>query len=222
MSLDRITFALLLLGVAGCRDRGGDAAVASDASDDASTTAADPSGDSGTTGAPDEPKQAASLRASVKRKAPDVYARDLSRALGLGTDELCLELSQYDCTSSHRIALGGVDPYDRAVYEPLAEPGISSPLAIDRIALSACGERVTRDLAGEGLVFAELADGTASADDRAAIVDRLVLRLLRRPAEPHELEAIAALADDPNIPDARTWGQLACFAIATTLENVFY
>lgn len=222
MFLDRITILAVVALLAGCRDRGGDDVVASgtddgDATDESSSTA-----DTGDSGEPDEPMQAASQRASVKRKAPEAFARDLSRGLGIGESALCLELSLYDCTAAHRIALGGVDPYDRAVYEPLAEPGISSPLAIDRIALGACGERVARDFAGEQQMFGEITDGTATPEERALVAERLVRSLLRRTGEPHEIEAIVALADHPAVPDARTWGQLACFAVATTLENVFY
>jgi hypothetical protein len=225
--LDRITLLALMVALAGCRDRGDDDVVASGTGDEMSTgesTAAntwDPA-DTGDTGEPDTPTQAASQRASLKRKSPDAFARDLSRGLGIGTDALCLELSRYDCTGAHRIALGGVDPYDRAVYEPLAEPGISSPLAIDRIALGACGERVARDFAGEQQMFAEIADGDATPQERALVAERLIRSLLRRAGEPHEIEAIVALADDPAVHDARMWGQLACFAVATTLENVFY
>lgn len=230
MFLSRIVLGTALLfaatTIAACRDRGDDDAVASDTTggppgDPSSSTPGD-TGDPDDTGEPDAPTQAASLHAGVKRKAPEVYARDLAAALELDVADLCRELSLYDCTDAHRIALGGVAPYERAVYEPLAEPGIGSPLAVDRIALSACGERVARDLAGDPRLFAEIVDGDATSDDRAVIVDRLVLRLLRRTIEPHEREALVALADDPSIPDLRTWGQLACFAVATTLENVFY
>ena len=71
-------------------------------------------------------------------------------------------------------------------------------------------------------MFAEIADGEATPEERAVVAERLIRSLLRRAGEPHEIEAIVALADDPAVPDARTWGQLACFAVATTLENVFY
>ncbi|MCA9711935.1 MAG: hypothetical protein KDK70_39225, partial [Myxococcales bacterium] len=157
-------------------------------------------------------------------KGGERYARDLAAALELPRDELCTELGLYDCVGEvHRIALGGVEPYEQAVFEPLPEPGVSSPIAVDRIALSACGERVEREFQDGSLeLLAELMQGEPDAAARAAVAQRLYRRLLRRDGEPREIEAVVGLWDDLPQPDARTWAQLSCFAIATTLENLFY
>lgn len=223
------TLALLCaLSLAACRSDGGaggpdgtDTDGTSTSETSAASEAADETG--ADSGGPEEPAQAPSARAGVKRKAPDGYARDLAAALELPPDELCRELSTFDCVDTHRIALGGVAPYDLAVYEPLPEPGVSSPIAVDRIALAACGERWERDAANGSLeLFAELMTGEPDEAARAAVAGRLYRRLLRRDAEPRELEAVVDLWDELDEPDPRAWAQLSCFAIATTLENLFY
>lgn len=222
---------LCALTLAACRSDGGaDGADGTDtdgpageatAADSDETESADETG--ADSDEPPEPAQAPSSRAGVKRKAPGTYARDLAASLEIPPDELCRELSSFDCVDTHLIALGGVEPYELAVYEPLPEPGVSSPIAVDRIALSACGERWDRDAANGSLeLFAELIEGEADADARAAVAERLYRRLLRRDGEPREIEAVVGLWDDLPEPDARTWAQLSCFAIATTLENLFY
>ena len=169
------------------------------------------------------PAQASSTRAGVKPKAPDTYARDLASSLALPLDALCLEFSTIDCIEAHRIALGGVAPYDAAIYEPMAEPGVSSPIAVDRIALSACGERIAREFSGDDVgLIAELVAGDTSEGARQAVATRMFRRLLRRDGEPHELRAVVELWNELPEPTGPAWAQLSCFAVATTLENLFY
>lgn len=239
MFRNRSTLMLLLaLSLTACRsDGGGDGNGGTDtdgpatATDSADSDAVDETGDDSDDSDdpddpdpdPEEPAQAPSTRAGVKRKAPSAYARDLAASLEIPPGELCRELSSFDCVDTHLIALGGVEPYDLAVYEPLPEPGVSSPIAVDRIALSACGERWERDVANGSLeLYAELMEGDTDPSARTAVAQRLIRRLLRRDGEPREIEAVVALWDDLPEPDARTWAQLSCFAIATTLENLFY
>ncbi len=223
--------ACLALGLPACGGGGG----GGQGSDTDGSTGADPTaGDEGETGAdptadddgsgdpPAEPQQAPSARANVKPKAPGVFAQDLAGALELPAGDLCLELSSIDCFSAHNIALGGVDPYDSAVFEPLPEPGVSSPIAVDRIALSACGERVARDFGGDAVLFAEIRGGASDADDRRAVVERLYQRLLRRDGEPEEVQAVVDLWDALPEQDSEIWAQLSCFALATSIENLFY
>ena len=181
-------------------------------------------GESGDTGEdPSEgPEQAPSARANVKPKVPGVLAADLAASLELSTDALCQELSSIDCFAAHDIALGGVDPYESAVFDPLPEPGVSSPIAADRIALSACGERVARDFDGDPVLFAEIRDGADDPEARAVVAERLYIHLLRRDGEPREVQALVDFWDALPEQDAETWAQLSCFALATSLENLFY
>jgi hypothetical protein len=178
---------------------------------------------------PPEPAQAPSSTPRVKFKGPTRLANDLSRALELDRDELCHELSSYDCFETHNIALGGVEAYDLGVHEPLDEPGVSSPIAADRIALSACGERAALDFGdpGAAVVFVEIANDPAQADPESleAAGARLYRRLLRREPEARELGALVAFYDEIPTTDparAESWAHLSCFALATMLENLFY
>jgi len=172
--------------------------------------------------APDEPRQAASSRANVKPKVPGVLAADLAGSLQLPLESLCQELSSIDCFAAHNIALGGVAPYESAVFDPLPEPGVSSPIAADRIALSACGERVARDFGGDAVLFAEIEGGADDPQARTAVAERLYVHILRRDGEPQEVQALVDLWDALPEHDAKTWAQLSCFALATSLENLFY
>ena len=61
---------------------------------------------------------------------------------------MCLELSKYDCNNdAFRITLGGVEPQNMLMYQPLEQAAMTAPIAVDRVALHACIERVSRDQA---------------------------------------------------------------------------
>lgn len=186
----------------------------------------------GDDGAPQNPPgsvtQPASTKARVKRKSPALLAGDLGQALGLPRAELCAELGSHDCFETHEILLGGVEPYKLRIDEPLPVPSVASPMAVDRIVLTACGERAARDFEApaEAVVFAEVA-AADKAPDRAALAaasGRLYERLLARPAEGKEVDALVGFYDelDTSAQPGRDWAQLACYAVATTTEFLFY
>lgn len=171
-----------------------------------------------------------SHKARVKFKGGERYARDLAAALDVERGELCLELGRFDCvTEVHGIALGGVEPYDKGIDEPLPVAPVSAAIAVDRVALSACTARVDADL--EDPAAAVIFGGLLRAEEpsRAAlegVAADLVDRILRRDATPDEVAAIAdfyaeveAETDDAAV---RAFGQLSCFAVATMLEALFY
>lgn len=172
--------------------------------------------------------QPASTRARVKRKSPALLAGDLAQALDLQRAELCLELGTHDCFETHDILLGGVEPYRLRIDEPLAVPSVAAPMAVDRIVLTACGERAARDLAdpGSAVIFAELAAAGAADDPdaRAAGARRLYERLLARAARGEEVDALVDFHEElaGSAQPARDWAQLACYAVATTTEFLFY
>jgi hypothetical protein len=174
---------------------------------------------------PDGVAQPASSRARVKRKSPALLASDLGQSLDLARVDLCRELGSHDCFEAHDVLLGGVEPYELRVDEPLATPTVAAPMAVDRIVLSACGERVARDFAepDAAVVFAEVAAGTPGDDARAAVAKRLYERLLARPARSSEIDALVAFHAELGAgAEARDWAQLACYAVATTTEFLFY
>lgn len=186
---------------------------------------------------PDPPQppagpQPASPTARVKFKGTQRMANDLAQGLDLSTQDLCKELGAYDCFSAHGIVLGGVEPYRLRIDEPLPEAPVTGPMAVDRVVLSACGERAARDFAdpGQAVLFAEVAadagagGNAASAESRAAVARRLYERLLARVPQQAEIDALVAFGDDMagSTAPARDWSQLACYAVATTTEFLFY
>ena len=107
-----------------------------------------------------------------------------------------------------------------------------TPIAIERIALTGCRNRVDADLAGSPLIFKDVAvneDGTLADVDSpavAAAIDELYKRFTLRRATEEEvahLRGLYAEALEINEPNpARAWGIASCFAVATSLESLFY
>jgi hypothetical protein len=158
----------------------------------------------------------------VHFRGPERYAADLSAALEVPADALCRELGRYDCTVTHAVTLGGIEPYRSGIYEPTVPRSASAAGASERLALSACEARVGRDFEAPeaALVFGPLARGDASDEARRAVARDLYRRLVRREASPAEVEALASLAVGSG--DARDDAVGACLALATSLEALFY
>ena len=180
---------------------------------------------------PPEPVEALvpSQRPRVKFKGGARWSTDLSRSLDIRREELCKELGEYDCVSVvHKITLGGVEPYSMGIDKPVEIAPVIAPLATDRVALSACDIRAERDLEdlSSAVLFKEMpAEGEPSAEQLEAMGTRLVERLLRREAKAGEVgelvafwEEVKADSDDPR----RDWATLSCFALATSVESLFY
>lgn len=175
-----------------------------------------------------------SEKARVRFKGQVLLRNDLAAALSLDPAALCREVGIYDCFDVHRIPLRGVEPYTLGAYEPVEDTTVTTPLAVDRIALSACRDRAMADfgdapsaviwkglsLGGSG----ELSDPNAPAVETA--LDLLYRRLLSRRALPEEIAKLRGLytevtaASEPN--PARAWAILSCFAVATSEESLFY
>lgn len=168
---------------------------------------------------------AASTKARVQAKPGPVWGKDLSVALGLQDWELCQELGVYDCISdAHNITLGGVEPTELGIDAPLADAAVSAPIAVDRVAVAACGERLARDEKGPAVVFGPILDKD-DARARREVAGNLVRRILARHPTETELsglvelyDTIAPLSDDPK----REWSIGACMVVATSTEALFY
>lgn len=181
--------------------------------------------DTGEDDGPAPETQSPSARPRVKFKTAQRYATDLSTALEISRESLCTELDDFDCVEVHRIALGEVDAFGLRLFEPLENTPLTAPIAVDRIGLTACGERAQLDFdtPGQAVSFAEVASGDASEANRNAVVERLYRQLLLREATDREVESITAMYDDlPANNQAQTWAQMACFVIATSTEALFY
>lgn len=166
-----------------------------------------------------------SSKQRVLAKSGAVWGRDLSTGLGLEDWELCEELGQYDCISdAHLITLGGTEPATLGIDAPLANASVSAPIAADRVAVAACGERLARDEQGPAVVFGPVLEENTEAA-RKAVSEQLVRRLLARHPSEAEVEAltglwpaVSALSSDP----LREWSVGACVMVATSTEALFY
>jgi hypothetical protein len=169
----------------------------------------------------------------LRFKRFDQLRRELERVLSLAPAEVCNELDRFDCTHEvHRVALGGTDPYFANVYAPAAEPPLNAPLAWERVVLTACAERVDRDLAdpeaASWLAGVEIDDNgrldPASAP-ATAVIRALYREALARNPSTDDLEqwreAYADLETAELMP-ARAWARLVCGAVLTSAEFVFY
>lgn len=172
----------------------------------------------------------ASTDPRIKFKDGERYLRDLAETLEIPRDEICRELSRYDCSKqAFRIVLGGVDPYDARVMQPLDQATLASPIAFDRVALQVCANRVAKDKAdpGKALLFKPAA-GRPDRAWRDALTDRLYDRILRRDASAAERDRMAAFLQGVEGRTGRSaQGQseqtlLACFALASSAEAAFY
>lgn len=196
--------------------------------EDADDTADDTAGDDTTGGEPPPPT---SPSANVRFKGPAQLRNDFAQTLGLPVDELCFELGTLSCTDDvHTVTLGGVEPDALGIYEPASTSNITTPIAVDRVALAACGRRVDADLQGKPVIFDLTLDGEALADPTdasvAASVTTLYRRALLRDPTDAELSNVLALYDDvaASVSDrpARDWAVGSCFAVLTTMESLFY
>ncbi len=183
----------------------------------------------GTTGG--EPTLQTSRVPNLQWKRAAAVEHDLERALALTRDQLCLEVGVAPCVEEvHLVALGGHDPLGLGLYESLAAPLATTPIALDRVALSGCAARADLDRAAgpaAAVVFRglDLAGPAPAADDPgvATMTTELYRRLLGRDPLAAEVSTIGALTRDESGPiAARDFAVLACYAIATTTEFLFF
>ncbi len=177
-----------------------------------------------------------SNRPRVRFKGGRRMATDLATALNLPRGELCKELGKFDCVDFvHNVALGGVEPYELGVREPLDQASVTTPIAVDRVALAACGQRAKLDFdtPESAFLFGDLAAATDATREAALKVtaNRLYDQLLRRDANVDETAALVAFWDTAKAAAAkgadsatlaRDYATLACFAVATSEEALFY
>jgi hypothetical protein len=210
---------------------GADAGLGTDA---ASTDAAAPSGDAGAVGDDASSAFSESTKRRVQFKRQRRLLSDFAAALALAPADVCKELDRYDCvTEVHAIPLGGVEPYQLGLYSPPEVTSKSTPIAVERVALVGCRSRVDLDLAtpDEAVVWkglrldtdGKLADPAQPELD--ASLDALYERFVQREPSAQERAALRALyaelpGDEPR--PGRAWAILACFAVATGVESLFY
>lgn len=209
---------------------GGDAGPGADA---ASTDAAS-GGDAGAVGEDASTALTESTKRRVQFKRQRRLLADFAAALELAPTEVCKELDRYDCvTEVHAIPLGGVEPYQLGLYSPPEVTSKSTPIAVERVALVGCRNRVDLDLAtpDDAVVWKGLrldADGKLAdpaQPELDAAITALYERFVQREPSADERAALRALyaelpSDEPR--PGRAWAILACFAVATGVESLFY
>jgi len=191
-------------------------------------------GGSDDAGVPPADASMASPKANVRFKGNDRLRADFARALALGSGKVCNELGRYSCTHQvHRVQLQGTAPYDLGLYKPLESSTMTAPVAVERIALSACGQRADRDLGATGdpviwigldLQSGKLVDVNAASVTSA--ITTLYRRALQRDPTGDELDHHRWLYGEVDRigsgNTARDWAVLSCFSVMTSLEQLFY
>ncbi len=172
----------------------------------------------------------------VKFKDGERFVRDLADGLSLPRDQVCVALGTYDCNDkAFRIVLGGVEPYDMRILDPLENASLAAPIAMDRVALHACTSRVMKDIEtpASAVLFKAPAGAAAARAPNKAWMDTTTItiydRILRRPATNAEkaqmaefYKTVSAGRSDPVAAIEKDWVTLGCFAVASSLENTFY
>jgi hypothetical protein len=190
--------------------------------------AAPPAEQKPTTDEPAASAYAASRGRSVQWKRNAAFEADLMRGLDLTRDEVCQELGAQSCIHEvHTVALGGNDPFGSGLLRPAASSLSTTPLAVDRITLSACSQRARADKQGSPKVFTALdLSGPAPAPDAEAVtqtITTLFQRLLARDPKPSELTTLAdLLAGDTESMTAEEFATLSCFVVASSIEALFF
>ena len=220
MFRDRLTPLLLVLAIAGCKEN--DTTVP-DAVDGGTPTA------DGGDGTPIK----SSAKSNLRFKRQQRLANDMAQALGLEPSAVCDELGVADCFEVHRIPMGGVAPYIEGIFVPLDNTTVTTPLAVERIALAGCEKRVDADLTGsDPQIFKDVLVGPLGnlADPQGEAVrnaiDTLYKRAVLRPASEAEIAHLVAfhqeVVDTGDERSARSWMILSCYAVLTSMEALFY
>lgn len=178
-----------------------------------------------------------SARPDLRWKRARSLELDLMAALELKQGETCSELGFGLAAPGlcfnliHQVPLGSNDPVHTGLYRPMEEPGATTALAMDRVFLGACGQRVDVDASlplGQGVVFRHLNLAAQSVDPEDAAlaqdVRELFHRLLAREPTAKELLGVGSLAvpvDGVPVP-ARDVAKMACYAVASMTEFIFH
>lgn len=175
------------------------------------------------------PPYKVSNRLLLQWKRHAAFEADLMGALHLSRDQLCVEVGGKNCIRDvHLVPLGGNEPYESGLMKPSAEPLATTSSVVDRVLLSACTVRARLDREGKPEVFSALnLNGPLPAAGDPALattITDLYRRFLARDPLPHEVEIVAALAQDEDEGPLSTqdFAALACFSIGSTTEFLFF
>lgn len=179
---------------------------------------------------------AKSTRNELLWKRYRAFEQGLVQALLVDEADLCNELGRFSCVDTvHLVVLGGNNPFDQGLHEPVQAPAATTPLAVERVVFSACRASVAADLErAAARVFLDLPLGNEidplDPNDEAQgfAVEDTITNLYRRihardPLEVERKHLRELVYDDDGQPVlAREFALSACFAVASTTENLFY
>lgn len=150
----------------------------------------------------------------------------LARGLELPKEAVCIELGQHSCIDKvHLTSLGGNEPYVLAQWERAQSPTALTPVAVDRLIMSACNNRLQKDkeAGGAAVVFKHfpLADGAPlpNAAQTKAQTSELYQRFLARDPDAAELDLTVSFI--AKMKGAEEAALSLCFAIGASIENNF-
>lgn len=236
MRLETWILAAAVIALSGCpaQINPGDAGVGGGAGGGSVTGGGSGGGGGGAGGGSADAGFARSAKGNLRFKGNERLTFDYSVALGIPFDQLCNELGQYPCTFTvHPVALGGVDPYGKGLFEGAPVTGSTTAIVVERVALAACVKRVTADLAtpASAVIFKSIPltagklTSPSGNEVRLALSELAQRAWLRDPTEA-ELQHLIQLNTDieaTNVADpAQTWMKAACFAVLSSAEAVFY
>ena len=142
----------------------------------------------------------------------------LVQGLKLSKDEVCQELGELNCVDRVFLSfLGGNDPIEQGISDRPHSPSLLTPIALERILISACQTRLNKDSRGNGEVFKYLGLG-GGTKDLTKQVEELYKRLHGRLPSSEESELAVKAVGSRSAADA---GLFLCVAIGTTVETVF-
>ncbi|NRA46216.1 MAG: hypothetical protein HRU09_14780 [Oligoflexales bacterium] len=165
-----------------------------------------------------------SLYNNVVWKRYRALENGMMRALSLSKQQLCNELDQFSCIDQiHLFNLGGNDPFFAAQGKRAADPTILTPVAVERLAMHACGNRIELDKAAgaNAVVFTgfTLNADPIPADQISPLVTTLYQLFLARNPNAEEIAKLDAFAKQGI--GSEQFAKTACFVIATMYENIF-
>ncbi len=178
------------------------------------------------TSAPDPTGTAPAVRADLKLKRWRQVHLDLQGALSLSEDQICKETGLYDCAELHGVSMGGISVAN-GLFEPREDRGITTGLAIERLTMAACWNRLALDREShEPVVFKhmDLAEAVPTREQAEAQVQELTRRFWARDPSALEEQALIVLHNELHVIGGTNleWGLMLCWALGTSTEALLY
>jgi len=178
------------------------------------------------TGPADPTGTVPAVRADLKLKRWRQVHLDLQGALALSEDQICKETGLYDCAELHGVSMGGISVAN-GLFEPREDRGVTTGLAIERITMAACWNRLSLDRdSTEPVVFkhVDLDADVPTRDQAEAQVVELTRRFWARDPTALELQALIVLHNELHVVGGGNaeWGLMLCWALGTSTEALLY